>query len=61
MKEVLKMTLVAAVKYNNQACIISDVRLTSIDSGLQYDVAEKFIFIENKLAIFSAGDFFVPR
>jgi hypothetical protein len=49
------MTLIAGFKCGNEGCIISDFRLTDGETGAQYDVAQKFTTIDNRLAIFMAG------
>ncbi|WP_010200208.1 hypothetical protein [Bacillus sp. m3-13] len=52
------MTMIAAVRYGNEGCIISDFRLTNMDTGDQFDVAQKFAFIDNRIALFMAGTVF---
>lgn len=53
------MTIIAAVKDRNEGCIVSDIRLTSSGTKTQIDIAEKFRFFENRIAIYIAGDVFV--
>jgi len=49
------MTLIAGVKVGNAGCIIGDFRLTNMNTGDQFDVAQKFIFLDNRLALYMAG------
>lgn len=53
------MTLIAGIKNGNEGCVISDFRLASgfdQTSTVHNDVAEKFDFIDNRLALFISGD-----
>jgi hypothetical protein len=52
------MTLIAAVKVGDSGCVIGDFRLTKVDSGDQFDIAQKFVFINNRLILFMAGAVF---
>lgn len=52
------MTLIAGVKVGNYGCVIGDFRLTNINTRKQYDVAQKFVFVENRLALYMAGSVF---
>ena len=52
------MTLIAAVRSGNEGCIISDFRLTDSSTGNQFDVAQKYAFVGNKIALFMAGTVF---
>jgi hypothetical protein len=52
------MTLIAGVKVGNYGCVIGDFRLTNTVTGEQFDVAQKFVFVENRLALYMAGSVF---
>ncbi|CAM3804263.1 hypothetical protein ABER99_21390 [Paenibacillus glucanolyticus] len=52
------MTLIAGVKVGNYGCVIGDFRLTKTNTGEQFDIAQKFVFVDNSLALYMAGAVF---
>ncbi|MEK3987891.1 hypothetical protein MHB77_31705 [Paenibacillus sp. FSL K6-3166] len=57
------MTLIAAIKNENQGCIISDFRMTNEVTHVQQDVGLKYIGFDDRLMIYMAGkpSFLLPK
>ncbi|PGX34582.1 hypothetical protein COE67_19845 [Priestia megaterium] len=49
------MTLIAAIKYKNMGCVISDLRITKVSTGVQQDIALKYISFDNRLMLYMSG------